>query len=41
VSRKGRQVAKERPTNQVAAAVIVAVWLSLAALATLFMTRVV
>jgi uncharacterized membrane protein YkvA (DUF1232 family) len=36
---KARQVAKEKPTNWVAAAVIVVVWLSLAALAILLTTR--
>jgi uncharacterized membrane protein YkvA (DUF1232 family) len=36
---KARQVAKEKPTNRVAAAVIVAVWLSLAALAIFLTTR--
>jgi uncharacterized membrane protein YkvA (DUF1232 family) len=34
---KARQVAKEKPTNRLAAAVIVAVWLTLAALA-IFLT---
>jgi uncharacterized membrane protein YkvA (DUF1232 family) len=38
---KARQTAKERPTSRVAAVVIVAVWLSLAALAILFMTQVI
>jgi uncharacterized membrane protein YkvA (DUF1232 family) len=36
---KARQVAKEKPTNRVAAAIIVAVWLSLAALAIFLTTR--
>jgi uncharacterized membrane protein YkvA (DUF1232 family) len=38
---KARQVAKEKPTNRVAAAVIVAVWLSLAALAIFLTMRVI
>jgi uncharacterized membrane protein YkvA (DUF1232 family) len=38
---KARQVVKERPTNRVAAVAIVAVWLSLAALAILLLRRVV
>ena len=38
---KARQVAKEKPTNRVAAAVIVAVWLSLAALAIFITMRVI
>jgi uncharacterized membrane protein YkvA (DUF1232 family) len=36
---KARQVAKEKPTNRVAAVVIVVVWLSLAALAIFLTTR--
>jgi uncharacterized membrane protein YkvA (DUF1232 family) len=39
--KKARQTAKERSTNRVAAVAIVAVWLSLAALAILFMTQVI
>jgi uncharacterized membrane protein YkvA (DUF1232 family) len=37
---KVRQVAEAKPTNRVAAAVIVAVWLALAALAVLLVRRV-
>jgi uncharacterized membrane protein YkvA (DUF1232 family) len=36
---RARRVAKEKPTNRVAAAVIVVVWLSLAALAILLTMR--
>jgi uncharacterized membrane protein YkvA (DUF1232 family) len=36
---KARQVAKEKPTNRVAAVVIMVVWLSLAALAIFLTTR--
>jgi uncharacterized membrane protein YkvA (DUF1232 family) len=38
---KARQPAKERPTNRVAAVVIVAIWLSLAALAILLVRRLI
>ena len=38
---EARRAARERPTNRVAAAVIVLVWLSLAALAILFMRSVI
>jgi uncharacterized membrane protein YkvA (DUF1232 family) len=38
---KARNVIEERPTNRVAAAVIVALWLSLAALAILLVARVI
>ena len=38
---KARRTIKERPTNRVTAVVIVAVWLSLAALAILLLRRVI
>jgi uncharacterized membrane protein YkvA (DUF1232 family) len=38
---KARQVVKEKPTNRVAAAVIVVVWLSLAALAIVLTMRII
>ena len=37
---KASQTAQEKPTNRVAAVIIVAVWLALAALAILFMTQI-